>query len=268
MSDNSYILSSSEEKDRLQLQARLWQPKAEAFLDEIDIRSGWRCLDVGCGAMGILGPLSHRVGPTGKVVGIDKDPALLAAARAYIRDEGLSNVEILEADALDTGLPRASFDFVHVRFMLVFGHARQILEEMLGLTRPGGIVAAQETDQRSWHFYPENETWPRLKDALESAFLAVGGDANLGRRLLPLLQDLGLTTVRLRAETLAVPGGHPYMNMPLIGARGFRDVMVGKGVLDSRELDETMGQMEALIANPDTYATWFTVMQAWGQKTA
>lgn len=36
-------------------------------------RPGWRCLDLGCGAMGILGPLSRRVGPDGSVVGLDQD---------------------------------------------------------------------------------------------------------------------------------------------------------------------------------------------------
>lgn len=147
MSEKSYILSSPEEKGRLQLQARLWEPKVEAFLDEIGIQPGWRCLDVGCGAMGILGPLSRRVGPSGKVVGIDKDPALLAAARAFIADEGLTNVEVMEADACRTNLPRESFDFVHARFILVFGQADQILKEMLALARPGGILAVQETDQ-------------------------------------------------------------------------------------------------------------------------
>lgn len=267
MSENTYILSSPEERGRWQLQAHLWEPKAESFLDEIGIHPGWRCLDVGCGAMGILGPLSRRVGPSGKVVGIDKDPALIAAAQAYVEDEGLTNVEVVEADASWTNLPRASFDFVHARFILVFGQADRILNEMLALARPGGVLAVQETDQRGWHFSPENEIWPRLKEALESTFLQVGGNANLGRVILPMLQELGLTDTRLRADTLAVPGGHPYMHMPLIGARGFREVIIQAGIMTSGEFDETMGQMEALIAQPSTYATWFTVMQAWGRKS-
>lgn len=266
MSENPYILSSPEERSRLQLQARLWEPKTEALLDEIGIQPGWRCLDVGCGAMGILGPLSRRVGPKGKVVGIDKDPALLAAARAYVKDEGLTNVEVMEADARHTDLPRESFDFVHARFILVFGQAKQILKEMLALTRPGGVLAVQETDQRGWHFYPENETWPRLKEALEAAFLHVGGNANLGREILPMVQALGLTDTRLRADTLAVRGGHPYLNMPLIGARGFREVIIQAGIMTPEVLDETMNQMEELIARPNTYATWFSLMQAWGRK--
>jgi ubiquinone/menaquinone biosynthesis C-methylase UbiE len=268
MSTSSYVLSGPEEKERLQLQARLWQPKTEILIDEIGIQPGWRCLDVGCGAMGILGPLSRRVGSRGKVVGIDKDPALLAAARAYVAEEGLTNVEIVEADARHTELPRESFDFVHARFILVFGQADQILREMLALTRPGGLIAVQETDQRSWHFYPENETWPHLKEALESAFLQIGGNANLGRDLLPMLQTLGVLDTQLRADTMAIPGGHPYMKMPLIGANGFREVIIKAGIMTPEIFSKTMEQMEVLIARSSTYATWFTLLQAWGKKPA
>lgn len=74
------------------MQARVWEPAAERLLDDIGIAPGWRCLDLGCGSMGILGPLSRRVGPAGQVVGIDRDAQQLAAARAYVDQERLTNV--------------------------------------------------------------------------------------------------------------------------------------------------------------------------------
>ena len=56
------------------------------------------------------------------------------------------NVALVEGDARNIGLPRESFDFVHVRSMLVFGHADAVLCEMTALARPGGIIAVEETD--------------------------------------------------------------------------------------------------------------------------
>ena len=64
--------------------------------------------------MGILGPLSRRVGSEGHVVGIDRDPQQLAAARAYVEELKLRNVDVVEADAYATNLPGASFDLVYV----------------------------------------------------------------------------------------------------------------------------------------------------------
>lgn len=63
------------------------------MLDQIGLQAGWQCLDLGCGAMGILGPLSRRAEPTGRVVGVDLDVRQLAAARAYMHEARLHNVE-------------------------------------------------------------------------------------------------------------------------------------------------------------------------------
>ena len=64
-----YLLTRHTEVERLRLQSGTLQPVAEALLDVIGIRPGWRCLDVAGGPMSVLGPLARRAGPTGVVVG-------------------------------------------------------------------------------------------------------------------------------------------------------------------------------------------------------
>ena len=68
--ENYLLAGGAAELERLQLQACVWEPEAEVMLAHIGLQAGWRCLDLGCGAMGILGPLSRRVGPEGQVTGI------------------------------------------------------------------------------------------------------------------------------------------------------------------------------------------------------
>jgi ubiquinone/menaquinone biosynthesis C-methylase UbiE len=158
----NYLLAGQRgELERLQLQARVFEPDAEAMLDQIGIQSGWHGLDLGCGAMGILGPLSRRVGTSGKVVGLDVDPKLIDAARVLGQEEGWDNVELREGDALQTHLAPASFDVVHARFLLapLWQHKDSLLREMLALTRPGGVVVLQEPDASSWTFYPTHPIW-------------------------------------------------------------------------------------------------------------
>jgi ubiquinone/menaquinone biosynthesis C-methylase UbiE len=264
---SDYVLAlNPAEVERLQVQAHVWEPDVEALLDQIGVQPGWSCLDVGCGAVGILKPLSQRVGPAGHVVGIDNDPRLLAAARAYIEVEGLTNVELLERNALDTGLPRESFDLVHARFLLVFGQWDALLREMIALAKPDGIVASQETDQNSWNFLPEGSTWSRLKQTLEAAFHHIGGDANLGRRTAQLLSQAGLEAVQVRAAVRALQDSHPYMRMPILGAQGFRNVITSAGLMNEVELNDTLAQMERIVDDPETIALTFTVMPVWGRK--
>src|SRR5438034_8759071 len=124
------------------------------MLEMIGVAPGWRCIDLGCGGLGILGTLSRRAGPKGEVTGVDMDAKQLAAARAYVAGEDLKNVKVLELDAYNTRLPRESFDLTHVRFVFApVGRDADLLREMIALTRPGGTIAIQEPDAASWNSY-------------------------------------------------------------------------------------------------------------------
>src|SRR5207247_9427073 len=80
-----YLLAGgAAELERLQLQARVWEPETEVMLEMIGVAPGWRCIDLGCGAMGLLGPLSRRVGPKAEVTGDDMDARPPGGARAYV----------------------------------------------------------------------------------------------------------------------------------------------------------------------------------------
>src|ERR1700734_4221783 len=130
---SGYLLMSGDaEMKRLRLQAQVWEPAAVDFLASLNIQSGWKTLDLGCGAMGILRPLSQLVGDTGTVVGLDSDATQLAAARSFVEEATLTNVSALEGNAFDTGLPAGQFDLVHVRFLFApVGRDDELLTEML-----------------------------------------------------------------------------------------------------------------------------------------
>jgi SAM-dependent methyltransferase len=263
-----YLLSdSASELERLRLQARVWEPAAEAMLDHIGIRAGWNCVDLGCGALGILKPLSRRVGAAGQVVGVDTDARQLAAARAHVFEERLGNVEILEQDAYQTTLPRESFDFTHVRFLFApVGRDDELLAELSGLTRPGGTIAVQEPDASAWGYYPESQEWERLKEVILAAFRAGGGDFNAGRRTCGMLRRLGLEDVQLRAAVVALQGRHPYKRVPVQFATSLRKRILEAGLLKEAELDELVRDCVRVAADPETVMTSFVVTQAWGRK--
>jgi SAM-dependent methyltransferase len=156
--------------------------------------------------MGILGPLSHRVGPQGHVIGVDTDATQLAAARAFVQENHLDNVEILDQDACHTTLPRASFDCIHVRFVFApVGRDAELLQEMLALTRPGGVVVIQEPDATSWQCYPAHPAWDRLKEAILAAFARGGGDFNAGQPIVDggILSEVELDSAIAACEQIA-----------------------------------------------------------------
>jgi SAM-dependent methyltransferase len=200
------------------------------------------------------------------VVGVERDPALAAAARAYAGEAGLANVEVVEGDALAVGLPAGGFDLVHARFVLPHvPDPAAFLAGMRALARPGGAVAVQEPDHHSWHFYPPCPAWPRLLAVLEAAF-ALRGDINIGRRAFGLLRGLGLTGVTARAALLALQDGHPYMRMPLVALDALRAPILAAGLADAAELETLAGEVARHAAQPDTLQLTFTVVQVWGRR--
>jgi SAM-dependent methyltransferase len=270
MSSVDYLLSdSASELERLRLQARVWEPETEAWLDHFGPMTGWRCLDLGCGAMGILGPLARRVGPSGQVIGVDIDPVQLRGARAFVADNKLTNVEILEADAYASPLLDESFDLAHVRFLFApVGRDAQLMNELWRLTKPGGIIAIQEPDAAAWGCYPPSNAWDRLKTVILEAFRRGGGDFNAGRRTHAMLQGRGAEDVQMRAAVVALAPGHPYLRLPVQFATSLEKRILDGGMMGRSELDEAIAECERVASNHQTTGTTFVVMQLRGRKPA
>jgi ubiquinone/menaquinone biosynthesis C-methylase UbiE len=80
--------------------------------------------------------LSERVGPGGLVVGVEREPRFFEMARTEQNKRDLRNVQLVNADALNTGLDKNSYDVVHERLVLInipLATQQAILTEMLSL---------------------------------------------------------------------------------------------------------------------------------------
>jgi SAM-dependent methyltransferase len=93
------------------------RPFGERAMDALDLNPGHRVLDVGCGCGTTTLALADRVGPSGRVAGVDVSAPMLAAARR--RAAGRTNVEFHEADAQTAEWP-LNVDRVFSRFGIMF----------------------------------------------------------------------------------------------------------------------------------------------------
>jgi arsenite methyltransferase len=108
------------------------------------IRAGARVLDLGCGAGLDSLILASRVGPTGRVVGIDFSQAMLARARQGATASGLE-VTLARADAERLPLDAASVDVALVNGIFNLNPARAaIFQDLARVVRPDGSVYSAE----------------------------------------------------------------------------------------------------------------------------
>jgi 2-polyprenyl-3-methyl-5-hydroxy-6-metoxy-1,4-benzoquinol methylase len=82
--------------------------RTPAFLSCLELSSGLRVLDAGCGPGRLTIPIAQAVGPNGAVLAVDIQPEMLHRAQANATEAALSNVEFLLAGLGEGKLPGVS----------------------------------------------------------------------------------------------------------------------------------------------------------------
>ncbi|HEV7183949.1 MAG TPA: methyltransferase domain-containing protein [Leifsonia sp.] len=158
-----------------------------------------RLLDVGAGPGTITADLAGLVA---EVTATEIGPDELELTRATAAERGATNIDFQVADIHALPFEDASFDVTHAHQVLQHvADPVQALREMARVTRPGGIVAARDSDYTGfcwWPRIPELDTW---LDLYRTAARANGGEPDAGRRLLSWAHAAGITDVTATSST-------------------------------------------------------------------
>lgn len=259
--------SSAAERDRLRRQSGELGGHSSVLLDRVGVQQGWSAIDLGCGPSGIIDLLIDRVGPSGRVTGLEINPANVALAREFADQRGFATVEVIEGDARRTGLPPSSFDLVHARTLLInVPDPAGMIAEMVRLVRPGGWVALLEPDAALTLCYPPHPAWDRLVELFMSVHHADDADPFIGRRLPELLRHAGLTDIGVEAKADIYAPGHSRRTIRLDLVQSMRPKILERGLADDEELDELDRAARDHLADPHTLAMPHLLFLAWGRK--
>lgn len=203
MSDSSsYALGYADiEHDRLLRQARRIEAITERFLRAAGLGEGLRVLDLGSG-LGDVALLAARiVGPSGKVVGIERDERSVERARARAAEARLSNLSFVQSD-LRRIAESGPYDALIGRFILQFLPDPVVaLQSTAQLIRPDGIVAFQEV---AWA--PSRAAnrglplWSACASAAHDAIVRAGGNTDIGLALHAIFVDAGLPAPQMTVD--------------------------------------------------------------------
>ena len=226
------------------------------------LRAGMDLLDVGCGPASITADLAERVAP-GRVVGLDAAAGALEAARATLRERGLSEqVEVTSGDVMALPFEDGSFDIVHAHQVLQ--HLTDpvgALAEMRRLTRPGGIVAVRDAVYSAMTWFPEPAGLEQWRSVYMATARANGGEPDAGSRLLSWARAAGFTDVTASAATwcYATPADRAWQSETWAQRclTSFGPQAVELGLADSADL-ETMA--EAWRQWGGSEDAWFVVV--------
>ena len=268
MSPERYVIRGGVEgRERLRLLSDVMGPSTRALLAEVGIRTGWTCLDVGCGGGDVTFELARAVGPAGRVVGVDRDETKLELARREAAQRGVTNV-VFEGRDVTEWKPDEQFDVVYARFLLThLAHPADMAAAMRGHLRPGGVVIVEDIDFRGHFAEPDCPALTRYVDFYTSAVRARGGDPNIGPRLPGLLRDAGLDDVRMNlVQPAALQGGVKLLIC--LTLENIADAVLADGLTTEEGFRDTLNELYAFARDPHTVMGGPRVFQAWGRSAA
>ncbi len=198
---SQYVLGHSDrEIERLKAQARLIDPITQRFFREAGIVPGMRVLDVGTGAGDVAFLAAEIVGDKGEVVGVDRVPAALEAARERASARSLRNVSFREGDPSEIAFGRP-FDAVIGRYVLQFQKdPATMVRAIAGNVRPGGLVAFHEIDWSGLGSFPPAPIYDRCCRWGVETLRLHGTESRMGTKLHSTFIAAGLPPPSMRLE--------------------------------------------------------------------
>jgi len=173
-------------------------PLGEMAVDALQLETGARVLDIGCGTGATTRSIASRIAP-GEVVGVDISALMLDLARS--RSAAVVNASFVEGDAQTYAFEPSSFDAAFSRMgVMFFADPVAAFTNVRRALRPGGrlaFVCWQPASENEWVSLPAQAARPWLD--LLGGFLEPAGPFAFGdrARLQTVLASAGFTDVVL-----------------------------------------------------------------------
>ncbi|MEM6395069.1 MAG: methyltransferase domain-containing protein [Bacteroidota bacterium] len=249
--------------------------QANTLADLIHYDSIWPkgslILEAGCG-VGAQTKTVAAQNPDSHFISIDISPVSVEEASSRIADMGLENVGFQVADIFDLPFEDDHFDHILVCFVLEHlpepERALQILKRKI---KTGGTITLIEGDHGSTYFYPDSKLAKRAIKCQVELQAQKGGDADIGRRLFPILEAGGFSDIFVSPRQVYVDDSKPELvegftrNTFTAMIEGVRKEAIENQMMTSEDFDRGIADLYRTSAGGGTFC--YTFFKGIGRKT-
>lgn len=258
--ETGYLLDNRQAEAGMRFAAlsELFDPVTFRHIEQLGIRPGWRCWEIGAGGPNVPAWLAGQVGPNGHVLATDIDVSWMPADAAYT---------VLRHDVGSQSPPEVGFDLIHARLVLVHVPQRDAaLGALVTALRPGGWLLLEEADPGLQPLLcpdddgPEQRLANRLRDGFRALMVQRGVDLAYGRTLPRRLRAAGLADVEADAYfPLTSPASTRLERATVLQVR---DRLVSGGLATDAEVDRHLRNLDSGVLDLATSP----LVSAWGRK--
>lgn len=261
---SSYIIRGGEAgRSRLSVLSQAMADATGALLDRAGPWDGLHVLDAGCGGGDVSRALAERVGPSGRVLGVDGDAVKIAAARIAAEDQPNLAFEVADITAASW---RERFDAVYARFLLShLPEPAPVLERFRQALRPGGRILVEDVDFSGHFVSPPLPAFDAYVGWYREAARRRGADADIGPRLPGLLTAAGFTDIEAQAVNPAGLTG-PVKHMAALTLAAIADAVAEAGIATADEIDAALTDLRTAANDPTVMMSLPRVVQVTARR--
>jgi ubiquinone/menaquinone biosynthesis C-methylase UbiE len=273
MTKVDYVLGhSASELRRLELQSILARPITTRLLQDCGVGAGMRVLDIGTGAGDVAMLAAELVGPTGRVVAIDRNAVAIKHARLRAEVAGASQLDFRLA-SLEELTDLGSFDLVVGRLVLVHQPDQAaFIRKAASFARRGGCIgfieAALEAGPRM--SVPAVPMYDQGLVFIADAFTSAGARPNIGHYLVELFQKAGLEEPTLAHD---VPTGGPDSRLVEWFSLTLQSLLpqlekIGATTAAAMEIETLEERLRKAASVAPSQLSGFPIISAWARVAA
>jgi SAM-dependent methyltransferase len=205
--ERDYVLGTHDEEiARLGLQHRVWRSCALEAWRKAGITIGSHVLDIGAGPGYATIDLAEIVGPSGRVVAVERSRRFLDYAKTMCTACGLTNVLFHEADIMTDAPGMNGMDAVWCRWVASFVPSpAKLIQVLRDSLRSGGVAIFHEyVDYGTWRLAPRKPAFESFVSEVMESWRAAGGEPDVALSLPGLLQQSGFSIRSLEPIVFAI----------------------------------------------------------------
>jgi ubiquinone/menaquinone biosynthesis C-methylase UbiE len=268
---SDYAMGSTDrERQRLMQQGAVLRGFLASAFRAAGISPGMRVLDLGCGVGDVAMLAADLIGPTGSVVGIDRDVASVAWANKRVSEAGYANIRFQATEFHDFADSRP-FDALVGRFILLYlPDPLATLRHLSQQLRSGAVIAFMEPDFTvDANVFPEMREFKDCGRWVSEALRHSGARIDMGMRLYATYRDAGF--VKTATEVTHLSGCGCTREMADFFAETIRSILpkiIQYGITTAEEvqIDTLADRMHAAGRATDPQWVGTRYISAWARK--